>query len=84
LLHVPCESLRCELQALDHREIREQLVGQFLRRHLRPDRERRRLNQFACFRRHRLHADQPTAALLDDQLDETACVEVGERARPST
>src|SRR5258708_11332062 len=39
LLHVPCEGLRCELQALDHREIREQLVGQFLRRHPRPDGE---------------------------------------------
>src|SRR5258706_2876231 len=66
LLHVPCEGLSCELQAFDHREVRKQLVGQFLCCHLRPDGERRRLNEFACFRRHRLHADQPTAAFLDN------------------
>jgi hypothetical protein len=28
-----------------------------------------------------LHADEPSATFLDDQLDEAACVEVGKRTR---
>ncbi len=45
------------------------------------DRQRRRLDQLARFRRNRLHADQPAAAFFNHQLDEAACVEIGERAR---
>src|SRR3546814_2979082 len=50
-------------------------------RHAVADGEHRRLDQFARFRGHRLHADEPSATFLDDQLDEAACVEVGKRSR---
>ncbi|MCY1548394.1 hypothetical protein D9M68_845000 [compost metagenome] len=73
--------MRRQLQPLDHREVGEQLVGQFFRRHAGTDRQRRRLDQFARLRRDRLHADQPTRAFLDHQFDEAAGIEVGERAR---
>ena len=57
------------------------VVGQFLHRHAVANGQSRRLDQFTRFRRDRLYADQPMAAFLDNQLDEAACVEVGERTR---
>ncbi len=50
LLYVLAEGLRCELQSFDHRQVREQLVGEFLHRHVVMNRQRRRLYQFARFR----------------------------------
>ncbi len=81
LLHILVEGLRRELQALDHRQVGEQLVGQFLHRHAVANGQGRRLDQLAGFRCNRLHADEPSAVFFNDQLDEAACVEVGERAR---
>ena len=81
LLHILVECLRSELQTLDHRQVGEQLIGQFLHRHAVANRQYRRLDQFARFRRHRLHADQAPAAHFGYQLDETARVEVGKRPR---
>src|SRR3546814_13562113 len=49
-------------------------------RHAVADGEHRRLDQFARFRGHRLHVDEPSATFLDDKLDEAACVEVGKRS----
>ena len=72
--------MRRELQPLDHRQVGEQLVGQFLHRHPRPDGDGGGLDQFARLRGHRLHADEPSATFLDDQLDETPRVEVGQCA----
>ncbi|EKG62608.1 hypothetical protein VCHC52A1_3718, partial [Vibrio cholerae HC-52A1] len=81
LLHVLAEGLRRELQPFDHGQVGEQLVGQFLHGHTVANGEHRRLDQFTRFRGHRLHADEPSATFLDDQLDEAACVEVGKRTR---
>lgn len=75
------EGLRRELQPLDHRQVGEQLVGQFLHRHAVANGENSRLDQFAGFRGDDLHADEPSATFLDDQLDKAACVEVGKRTR---
>ncbi len=79
LLHVFGKRLRAKFQSLDHRQVGEQLVGQFLHRHAVANCQGRRLDQFARFRGHRLHADEPSTTFLDDQLDKTACVEVGKR-----
>src|SRR5882724_5633746 len=81
LLHVFSEGLCCQLQPLDHRQIGEQLIGQFLYRHAVTYGEHRCLNQLPRFLGHGLYADESPATFLDDQLDEAACVEVGERTR---
>ncbi len=81
LLHILVEGLRRELQPFDHRQVGEQLVGQFLHRHPVANRQCGRLDQFARFRGHCLHADQSSAAFFNHQFDEAARVEVGERAR---
>ena len=50
LRYVLAEGLRCELQAFDHRQVGEQLVGEFLYRHAVMNRQCRRLYQFTGFR----------------------------------
>ncbi len=52
LLHILVEGLRRELQPFDHRQVGEQLVGQFLHRHPVANRQCGRLDQFARFRGH--------------------------------
>jgi hypothetical protein len=81
LLDVLGEGLRAQLEPFHHRQVREQLVGQVVHRHARPQRERGALDQLARLGRDGLHAQQPPAAGLGHQLDEAAGVEVGERAR---
>ncbi len=70
------EGLRRELQPFDHRQVGEQLVGQFLHRHPVANRQCGRLDQFARFRGHCLHADQSSAAFFNHQFDEAARVEL--------
>ena len=69
-----------ELQPLDHRQVGEQLIGQFLHRHPGADGNGGGLDDFPRFRSHRLHAQQPAGARFGDQLDETPRVEVSQRS----
>lgn len=58
------EGLRRELQPLDHRQVGEQLVSQFLYGHAVTDREHRRLDQLARFRGHCLYPNESSATFL--------------------
>lgn len=56
LAHVLRERLRRQLQPLDHRQIREQLIGQIVDGHSGANGERSRLNDFTRFCGDDLHA----------------------------
>ncbi len=58
------EGLRRELQPLDHRQVGEQLVSQFLYGNAVTDREHRRLDQLARFRGHCLYPNESSATFL--------------------
>ncbi len=78
--HILGEGLGGQLQAFDHGQVGEELVGQLLHRHAVANGERGRLDEFACLGGHRLDAEQAPALRLGDQLDEAARVEVGQGA----
>src|SRR3546814_11681839 len=79
LFYILGEGLRRQLQALDHRQVREQLVGELLHRHACPDGQCGGLDDLARFWRDRLHPDEPAAAGLSDQLAKPVGVRSEER-----
>ncbi len=78
--HILGEGLGGQLQAFDHGQVGEELVGKLLHRHAVANGECCRLDEFAGLGGHRLDAEQASGASFGDQLDEAARVEVGQGA----
>src|SRR5215207_5024746 len=78
---VLAERQRSELQALDGGEIRKDRIREIVNGETLPDRQRRGLDAVGSFRREDMRAEQPAAAGVGHELDESTSVASGERAR---
>src|SRR6266849_8759653 len=79
--HILLEGLRRQLQPLDHCEVREQLVSEFMDGHPRADRQGSGLDDLPRLWSDRLHAEEATRTGVGDELDEAAGVEVDQGTR---
>lgn len=71
------EGLRCQLQALHHRQVREKLIRQILHCHAGADRQGRCLDQLAGFGGDRLDTEQPPGACFRHEFAEATVLHCG-------